>query len=104
MSKLLALGMPLEEVVLASSVHPRAAIRKPTDGFLAPGARADFTLFDVVDAELAVKDSKGRPARLKRLFEPRRAIIGAKAITAHRHVPPTGPDSRISCPNCGWLI
>lgn len=104
MSKLLALGMSLEDVVAASTTAPRAAIRKPTDGFLAPGARADFTLFDVVDADLAVKDSKGRPAKLNRVFEPRKAIIGAKAIDAHRHVPPTGPDSRIACPNCGWLI
>jgi dihydroorotase len=104
MSKLLALGMTVEDIVTASTTRPRAAIAKPADGFLKPGTRADFTLFDVVDADLTVKDSTGRPAKLGRVFEPRQAIIGAKAIAAHRHQPPSGPASRIACPNCGWLI
>jgi dihydroorotase len=104
MSKLLALGMPLEAVVTAATTAPRAAIAKPVDGFLTPGARADFTLFDIAEAKLAVRDSKGRPALLDKVFEPRRAIIGARAIAAHRHVPPSGPAARIACPNCGWLI
>jgi len=103
LSKLLALGMPFEAVVRAATTAPRAAIRKPTDGFLTKGARADFTLFDLVDQRLDVRDSKGRPARLERLFEPRRAIIGASAIEAHRHLPPDGPKGRAACPNCGWL-
>lgn len=103
LSKLLALGMPLEEVVKAATIRPRAAIRRPTDGFLTPGARADFTLFDVVDATLTVRDSKGFPATLSRVFEPRKAIIGASVIEAHRHVPPEGPKGRAACPNCGWL-
>ena len=103
MSKLLALGMPLEAVVKASTTAPRAAIRQKADGFLSPGAKADFTLFDLVDATITVKDSKGFPATLSRIFEPRQAIIGAAVIAAHRHQPPDGKTARPSCPNCGWL-
>ncbi|WP_333821853.1 amidohydrolase/deacetylase family metallohydrolase [Pinisolibacter sp.] len=103
LSKLLALGMPFEAVVKAATTTPRAAIRKPTDGFLTRGAAADFTLFDLVDERLEVRDSKGRPARLERLFEPRRTIIGANLVEAHRHLPPDGPKGRAACPNCGWL-
>lgn len=104
MSKLLALGMPLDEVVIASTITPRGVIGKPTDGFLKPGARADFTLFDVVDAKLDVRDSKGRPALLDRIFEPRRAIIGATAVAASRHQAPATPSTGGACPNCGWLL
>lgn len=104
MSKLLALGMPLAEVVEASTIRPRAVIGKPADGFLKVGATADFTLFDVVDAKLTVRDSKGRSALLDRIFEPRRAIIGARAVVASRHRAPETPSTGGACPNCGWLL
>ena len=104
MSKLMALGMSLAEVVEASSIRPRAVIGRPGDGFLKPGARADFTLFDVVDAKVNVKDSKGRAALLDRIFEPRRAIIGQTVVAASRHQRPEEPAGRSACPNCGWLL
>ena len=104
MSKLMALGMSLAEVVEASTVRPRAVIGKRSDGFLKPGARADFTLFDLVDARTSVKDSKGYAAVLERIFEPRRAIIGATSVAASRHQRPDAPAGRAACPNCGWLL
>jgi dihydroorotase len=104
MSKLMALGMSLAEVVEASTVRPRAVIGKPSDGFLKPGTRADFTLFDVVEAKTSVKDSKGYTATLDRLFEPRRAIIGSGLVAASRHQRPAAPTGRAACPNCGWLL
>ncbi|OMP69747.1 hypothetical protein BV900_22990, partial [Agrobacterium tumefaciens] len=51
------------------------------------GQRADFTVFDLVDADLEATDSNGDVSRLKRLFEPRYAVIGAEAIAASRYVP-----------------
>ena len=103
LSKLLALGMPFDAVVKAATTTPRAAIRKPTDGFLTRGTTADFTLFDLVDERLDVRDSKGRPARLERLFDPRYTVIGGNVVEAHRHRLPEGPKGLAACPNCGWL-
>ncbi|MER9754795.1 amidohydrolase/deacetylase family metallohydrolase [Mesorhizobium sp. M0166] len=103
MSKLLSLGMAFEDVVTASTTAPRRAIRLAADGLLEKGRPAEFTLFDLVDADLTVKDSQGATSRLHRLFEPRHAILGAEAIVAHRHLPPAGAAGSVTvCPHCGW--
>jgi dihydroorotase len=103
MSKLLSLGMAFEDVVAASTTAPRRAIRLPVDGLLEKGRPAEFTLFDLVEADLTVKDSQGATSTLHRLFEPRHAILGAEAIVAHRHVPPEGSAGSVHvCPHCGW--
>lgn len=103
MSKLLSLGMELEDVVTAATVAPRRAIGLKADGLLEVGTPAEFTLFDVIDAEITVKDSQGATSRLSRVFEPRRAILGAQAITAQRYVPsPVESGAKHACPHCGW--
>ncbi|AZO23624.1 amidohydrolase/deacetylase family metallohydrolase [Mesorhizobium sp. M1E.F.Ca.ET.045.02.1.1] len=102
MSKLLSLGMKFEDVVAASTTTPRRAIRLPTERLLEKGKPAEFTLFDVVDADLTVRDSQGASSTLHRLFEPRHAILGAEAVAAHRHVPAEGEGSSHACPHCGW--
>ncbi|MBZ9886019.1 amidohydrolase/deacetylase family metallohydrolase [Mesorhizobium sp. CA10] len=101
MSKLLSLGMAFEDVVIASTVAPRRAIRLPADSLLEKGKPAEFTLFELVDAELTVKDSQGATSVLNQLFEPRYAILGANAIEAHRHVPSAHAGDG-ACPHCGW--
>ncbi|MBZ9815246.1 MULTISPECIES: amidohydrolase/deacetylase family metallohydrolase [unclassified Mesorhizobium] len=101
MSKLLPLGMAFEDVVTASTVAPRRAIRLPADSLLEKGKPAEFTLFELADAELTVKDSQGATSVLHQLFEPRYAILGANAIPAHRHVPATDAGDG-ACPHCGW--
>lgn len=102
MSKLLSLGMQFEAVVAASTIAPRRAIRLPADGLLERGKPAEFTLFDVVDADVTVKDSQGILSKLSRMFEPRYAILGAEAVVAHRHVPAEGNADCHVCPHCGW--
>ncbi|RUW23117.1 MULTISPECIES: amidohydrolase/deacetylase family metallohydrolase [unclassified Mesorhizobium] len=102
MSKLLSLGMKFEDVVAASTTAPRRAIRLPTERLLEKGKPAEFTLFDVVDADLTVRDSQGALSTLHRLFEPRHAILGAQAVAAHRHVPAEGEGGSHACPHCGW--
>ncbi|MBZ9799479.1 amidohydrolase/deacetylase family metallohydrolase [Mesorhizobium sp. ES1-4] len=101
MSKLLSLGMAFEDVVTASTTAPRRAIRLPSEGLLEKGRPAEFTVFDLVDAELTVKDSQGVTSLLNQLFEPRYAILGANAIEAHRHVPSAHAGDG-ACPHCGW--
>ena len=100
MSKLLALGMTLEEVVHAVTAAPRSVIGLPSDGLLAPGCPAELTVFDLIDADLPIRDSMGHAARLPRLFEPRFAIMGATVVPASRHAPVPAP----ACSCCGRTL
>lgn len=102
MSKLLSLGMSVEDVVIASSTAPKRAIGKPADDLLAKGKPAEFTLFDLVDGDLVVTDSQGTQSTLHQTFEPRYAILGAEAVTAHRHQPIAAGAPGHKCPSCGW--
>ncbi len=87
MSKLLSVGMPFEKVVDAVTHAPAEVIRLPMNDLLKPGARSEFTIFDLVDTELSVVDSLGHKATLDRLFEPRYAIIGGDVFPAARYQP-----------------
>jgi dihydroorotase len=100
MSKLHALGMGVEDVVTAVSTAPRKAIGRPYEGLLARGKSAEFTIFDLEEASVEVKDSQGARSTLTRIFEPRWAILGAEAVAAHRHRPAVA-DGNV-CPHCGW--
>ena len=102
MSKLLSLGMKFEDVVVASTTAPKRAIGKPADGLMAKGKPAEFTLFDLVDGDITVKDSQGATSTLHQMFEPRYAILGAEAVPAHRHVPVVAGEAGHACPHCGW--
>ena len=104
MSKLLSLGMKMEDVVAASTTSPRRAIGLAADRLLEKGKPAEFTLFDVVDADVTVKDSQGATSTLHRMFEPRHAILGAEAIAAHRYMPPAREAGEPhACPHCVWV-
>jgi len=87
MSKLLSVGMPFEKVVEAVTHAPAEVIRLPMNDLLKPGARSEFTIFDLVDSELSVMDSLGHRATLSRLFEPRYAVIGGDVFPANRYQP-----------------
>lgn len=103
MSKLLSLGMGFEQVVNAATIAPRKAIGLDHTDLLATGKPAEFTIFDLEDSDLEVKDSKGITSRLHQIFEPRHAVLGARAITAHRYQP--APDAALhNCPHCGWAL
>ncbi|MBT9432874.1 amidohydrolase/deacetylase family metallohydrolase [Candidatus Sodalis endolongispinus] len=100
LSKLLALGMPLEQVIIAASTAPRRAINRPYGELLAVGSRANFTLFHLLDDTLRVKDSKGVESVLHQVFDPRYAVIGARAWPSSRYRPQV--KAHAACPHCGW--
>lgn len=97
MSKVMALGLSLEEVIRASTLSPMQVCRLPTSDLLGVGTRPELTVFDVVDAELRVTDSTKDSLLMKRIIEPRAAIIGAEVIPAARHQAP--PQQFCNC--CG---
>jgi dihydroorotase len=86
MSKLLSVGMPFESIIEAVTHAPASAVKLSTMQ-LRLGERADLTLFDLVDGELEATDSNGDVSVLKRIFEPRYAVIGNEAFAASRYVP-----------------
>ena len=49
MSKFLAMGVPLDDVIRRSTVNPAAEIRRPELGTLSVGKDADIAVFDVKD-------------------------------------------------------
>jgi len=80
LSKLLALGMPLAEVIRATTATPAAAIGRPELGSLRLGSVADATIFRLARGEHAFVDSIGET-----LVAPER--IGVSAVVLRgRHM------------------
>lgn len=90
LSKLHALGMSVEACVAAVAERPRGFLGLPSARCATAGARADFTLFRVKDAELTVADSMGNALELARDFEPVATVIGAERLPARARRPESG--------------
>jgi len=59
MSKFLAIGMPLVEVIRASTINPARAVRKTDRGTLTPGTLGDATVLDIEKGKFAFPDVLG---------------------------------------------
>lgn len=99
MSKLLAVGMPFDRIVDAVTRAPASVIRLRLPDGLAPGERAEFTIFDIADSSLSVIDSMGVKADLNRVFEPRYSVIGANFWPASRYQPDPAAGAQSPPPN-----
>jgi dihydroorotase len=100
MSKVHAIGLGLEEVIRAVTVAPMSVVGLSSDSLLAPGKRAEFTIFDVVDSDAEVCDSMRATIRIRRMIEPRMTVLGTDTIDAFRH----NEESQRRCPHCGGLL
>lgn len=60
MNKLLALGMPLTEVIRATTQTPANAIRRSDLGTLTPGSPADASVFRILDEPIDLEDVRGQ--------------------------------------------
>lgn len=87
MSKLLAVGLPLEEVVACVTERPRPVLGLGARDGLSPGQKADFTLFDLSDRREVATDSLGATLEIDRFFEPKMTVIGPSVQPAQRRVP-----------------
>jgi dihydroorotase len=78
MSKFLALGMPLNEVVAASTVNAAQALRRLDLGALKPGAAGDASVLSVDEGEFPLEDVRGEiVVARKRLFA-KGAVVGGE--------------------------
>ena len=87
MSKLLAVGLPLEDVVTASTAAPRSILGLSGREGATPGQVADFTVFDVAPSAVEALDSQGNTMVMDRMFEPRATVMGADLQPACRRLP-----------------
>jgi dihydroorotase len=76
MSKMLALGMPVEEVVRAVTVNPARAIGAASQsGSLEIGRRADIATFELEEGDFVLYDTYLEPRHVDRLFINRATLV-----------------------------
>ncbi len=59
MSKFLAMGIPLEEVIRLSTINPATEIKRPDLGHMSVGAKAELAVFEVEKGEFGFTDIRG---------------------------------------------
>ncbi|MHB1931241.1 MAG: amidohydrolase/deacetylase family metallohydrolase, partial [Acidimicrobiales bacterium] len=75
LSKLLHVGMPLTEVIRATTATPARAVRRAGAlGVLRPGAEADVTAFEVREGSWRLTDGAGETETVGRLLVPRLVV------------------------------
>jgi dihydroorotase len=86
MSKMLTVGMTIDDVVAGVTANPARFLRLTRWGWVAPGTQARFTVFDVSNAEERLPDSDGNVEVIRRFFEPRYTVIGPAVTPAARNI------------------
>ena len=78
LSKLLNLGVSLEEVIKAGSNRPAGFLfpEENESDFLKIGNMADFTVFTLEASDEDVQDSQGVSLKLKKIIRPKLAVQG----------------------------
>lgn len=78
MSKYLALGLPLIDIVRAATATPAAVCRRPDLGSLAPGSAGDAAVVEIRRERTVFRDSIGDTLAGDRRFVARGVIIGGR--------------------------
>ena len=83
MSKFLALGMTLDDVVASVTSRAAAAIGKSSElGSLAPGMAADAVILDLEDGHFTYVDGAGNELKATRRFRTRHVIRAGRRLPA----------------------
>jgi dihydroorotase len=89
MTKFMALGWSLDEVVAASTITPARVLGLDSElGHLRPGARADVAIFSVNEGQVVLHDVHGAPLYTNRELQHVLTILGGRPM--HRQ-PPAPP-------------
>jgi dihydroorotase len=102
MTKFLHLGMPLADVVRASTVRPAEVLGLDREvGTLRPGARADIGLFALLEGEFPLYDIAGEMRTSQTLLRNTLTILGGRELTRREPEPrafwtdPTWPEGQL---------
>jgi dihydroorotase len=80
-SKLAALGLPLEEAVYRATALPARKLNRPSvSGSVAEGAPADIGIFDLAEAEIVYNDTYGNSVRAERRLVPVMTIVDGAVL------------------------
>lgn len=79
MSELLALGMPLSEIITKTTKAPAEVMKGVVTG-IEQGKPANFTVIDIVDGDFEFKDSHGNTMKGDKLIVPNKTIIKGKVL------------------------
>ncbi|MCW6004236.1 amidohydrolase/deacetylase family metallohydrolase [Micromonospora sp. CPCC 205371] len=89
MAKLLAVGMPLDQVIAAVTVNPARALGLPGGiGTLAVGAPADIAVFTVEDAEVELVDAHQHRRYADRRLVNEATYVAGRPLPAQLPAPP----------------
>jgi dihydroorotase len=92
MSRMLALGMPLAEVIRRVTVNPAAILRDPDIGSLAVGTLADITVLDRVAGDWNLRDGRGEALLATERLVPRLVVRAGEVIEpTRRYLPDVMP-------------
>ena len=76
MTKFLTLGMPLGQIVTATTQAPATALRRPDLGSLTPGATGDASVIALDERAVGLEDVLGEITPYTRLLVPKGRVIG----------------------------
>lgn len=87
MSKMLALGLPLEEIIRCVTSNPGKVLGVNSFGENILGEQARFTVFSLLDTRLNVMDSYDNERVIEKIIEPEYVILKNKVILAQSRFP-----------------
>ena len=76
MTKFLALGMPLTEIIASTTHRPATALRHPDLGTLAPGSTGDASVLQLEDRDIDLEDVLGEIIPYSQLLTAKGLVIG----------------------------
>jgi dihydroorotase len=80
MSKFLALGLSVEDIILRSTWNPAKVIQRPELGHLSVGAEADLAVFNVREGKFGFMDSRGLTMNGDKKFEAELTLRSGKIV------------------------
>lgn len=87
MTRLWALGMPLADVIRATTLHPARVLRDEQEiGTLAPGSRADISIIETLDGDWTLRDGRREALQVNQRLLPWLTLRNGDVITPHRRL------------------
>jgi dihydroorotase len=81
MTRLLALGMPLYDVIQRVTANPAKILKDTEIGSLSPGTKADVTVLERVQSDWPMRDGRRQELLTKEQLIPKLVLKGGEAIT-----------------------
>ena len=78
MSKFLVLGMPLADVIAASTIKAAQALQRPDLGTLKPGSLGDASILSLEEGSFPLEDVRGEIATGTRRIFAKGVVVGGR--------------------------